>query len=314
MLGFYSAGRRRTRHVRLSGSHVLPEEVYEEMKMWDRIKQNRIINLLITTFDAFGADNGSMLAAAVSYNMLFSLFPFALAAISLAGFVMQSPEFEDEVILAVGNLVPVARNMIVNTLNGLIETRAVTGIIAIIGLVWSATYFCDALRRSLNTAWGIREQVPFLKGRLINIVMVIGAFICFTFFVWASTFVRFVYETNLTGTSIKLLHSTAFVKLLFMILSSLMAYAVILLLYRYIPSQHPRWRDIWLGALFSAAGFEIVRVGFIWYVKNFAQYNMVYGSIGTVIALLAFIYFTAWVLLFFAKLSAVRVKLNSNIR
>ena len=284
------------------------------MKIWDRIKQNKSVNLLQTTLDAFYSDNGGLLAAAVAYNLLFSLFPFALAVISLAGFVMQSPEFENEVIMAVGNLVPVAKNMIVNTLNGLIEARALTGIIAIVGLIWSATYFCDALRRSLNTAWGIRDQVPFLKGRLINIVMVIATFVVFTFFVWASTFIRFVHETNLTGTSIKLLQSTAFVKILFTVLSSLMAYAVILLLYRFIPSRRPRWRDIWLGALLATAGFEIVRVAFIWYVKNFAQYNMVYGSIGTVIALLAFIYFTAWVLLFFAKLSAVRLQLKSNTR
>jgi membrane protein len=282
------------------------------MTLWEQVKQNRLVNLVVTTYDEFGADNGSLLASAVSYNMLFSLFPFALAIISLAGFVMQSTEFENEVITAVGNLIPVARHMIVNTLNGLIEARAVTGLIALVGLIWSATSFCDALRRSLNTAWGITDPVPFLKGKLINVAMVIAAFAVFTLFVWATTFVRFVHETNITGSSIKILQSTAFSRLLFLVMSSLIAYGVILLLYRFIPGRRPRWRDIWLGALLSTAGFEIIRVGFLWYVKNFASYNMVYGSVGTVIALLAFIYFTAWVLLFCAKFSAVRAKLNSG--
>jgi len=88
----------------------------------------------------------------------------------------------------------------------------------------------------------------------------------------------------------------------------LLAFVVVLLLYRFMPYVKPRWRDIWVGALFAAAGFELVRVVFIWYVKNFSTYNLVYGPVGTVIALLMFVYLTAWVLLFFARFCAVKAR------
>ena len=67
-----------------------------------------------------------------------------------------------------------------------------------------------------------------------------------------------------------------------------------------------------VGALMATVGLEAIRFAFVWYVKNFGQYNLVYGPIGTVIALLMFIYLTAWVLLFFAKFSYVKMRRDSE--
>ena len=68
------------------------------MKFWEAVKKNRVISLVWTAFDEFYADNSTMLAAAVAYSLLFSLFPFALVLISLTGFMMSSPEIENQVI------------------------------------------------------------------------------------------------------------------------------------------------------------------------------------------------------------------------
>jgi membrane protein len=282
------------------------------MKFIESVRQNSILNLLYRTYVAFSLDKGSLLAAGLSYYLLFSLFPFALAILSIAGFVMQDPALEEQIINAIGNLVPVARNMIVHDLNGLIETRAATGLLGLVGLIWSASSFVNALRNSLNAAWGIRESQNLMKGGLMNALMLIGALLAFILFIWISTMVRFIYESNLQATTIRLLQAPAFAKLIFNIFSTVLIYAVILLLYKYTPLKRPRWGDIWLGALLSTIGFEVIRIIFLWYIKNHAQYNMIYGSIGTVIALLAFVYVTSWVLLFFAKMSAVRIELNST--
>jgi membrane protein len=281
------------------------------VKIADKLRQNSIINILIKTYSAFSADKGNLLAAGLSYYLLFSLFPFALAVISVAGFVMQDAAIQEEIIKAIGNLLPVARTMIVHNLNGLIEARAATGLLGLIGLVWSASAFINALRNSLNAAWGIRESHPLLEGGLVNALMLVGALLAFMLFIWISTSVRFIYESNLQSSTIRPLQAPAFSKLLFAILSAVLIYAVILLLYKFVPFRRPRWRDIWLGALLATVAFEAIRYGFLWYVKHHAQYNLVYGSIGTVIALLAFVYLTSWALLFFARMSAVRVELKS---
>lgn len=278
------------------------------MKFWRALINNRVISLFWRTSAEFGADNGKLMAAAVAYTLLFSLFPFALALISIAGFMMSSAEVQNQVITAMGNLIPVARGLIVNTLEGVIEAREATGFIALLALIYSALSFFDALRNSLNVAWGVPNSHTFIKGRLINVAMLVLAVIIMIGFTWLTTTLQYLHEANIQHGLLKLIRNNLFARLVFMLSSAVMAYGVILFLYHFIPSNRPRWKHIWLGALLATIGFETVRFAFVWYVKNFGQYNMVYGPVGVVIALLMFIYLTAWVLLFFAKFSYVMMR------
>jgi membrane protein len=278
------------------------------MKFWEAVKKNRVISLLWTTWDEFYADNSTMLAAAVAYSLLFSLFPFALVLISFAGFMMTSPEIENQVISAMGTLIPVARGLIVNTLETVIKVREATGIIALLLLVWSALSFFNALRTSLNRAWGAPPGQTYVKGRLMDVSMLALAVLGLVVFTWLTTTIHFIHESNMQLWIFKFTKTSLFARMVFALFSGMMAYGVILLLYRFVPSNQPGWRHIWLGALLAAAGFEIVRFYFVWYVKNFATYNLVYGPISSIIALLMFIYLTTWVLLFFARFSYVKMR------
>ena len=275
------------------------------MKTWQRFLKWRPVDLLLTTNREFSRDHGDLMAAAVSFHLLFSIFPFALAMISIAGFLLESPKLETQVINAMANLVPIARELISKTLHGLVNARAATGILAVLGFIWSASAFFGAVRNALNSAWGIREGSSFVANKLVALSMTLGSFILVIIYIWLTTGVRLLHMANLQSDTFTFINSTALAKIVFAILSSLLAYVVILFLYRFIPSVRPRWRDIWLGSLCAAAGFEIVRVLFVWYVKNYGSYNLVYGPVGSVIALLMFIYLTAWVLLFFARFCAV---------
>ena len=249
-----------------------------------------------------------MLAAAVAYSLLFSLFPFALVLISLAGFMMSSPEIENQVITAMGTLIPVARVLIEKTLESVIKAREATGIIALLLLAWSALAFFNTLRSSLNRAWGAPSGQTYVKGRLMDVSMLVLAVLGLLVFTWLTTTIQFMHESNTQLWIFKFTKTGLFAKMVFTLFSGMMAYAVILLLYRFVPSKRPKWKHIWLGALLATIGFEIVRFTFVWYVKNFAQYNLVYGPISSVIALLMFIYLTAWVLLFFARFSYIKMR------
>ena len=278
------------------------------MKYWAAVKNNRVISLFWTTVEEFGSDNGKLMSAAVAYSLLFSLFPFALALISIAGFMISSAEVENQVVTAMGTLIPVARGLIVNTLEGVIQAREATGVIALLALIWSALLFFDALRNSLNSAWGVPNSHTFIKGRLINVGMLVLAVIAMIAFTWLTTTLQYMQEANMQYGILKITKNNLFARLVFMLSSAVLAYGVILFLYRFIPGNQPKWKHIWLGALLATIGFEAVRFAFVWYVKNFGQYNLVYGPIGSIIALLMFIYLTAWVLLFFAKFSYVKMR------
>ncbi len=282
------------------------------MKLWEKLKNSKIVLLLTETINKFWEDKGSLLAAGVAYYLLFSIFPFALAMISIAGFFMESARFENGVISAVGNLIPVARGMLEKNLHEVVNARAETGVIAILTLIWSASSFFNALRNALNKAWGINTGVSFFKGRAIDIAMLLGSFVLLLAYIWLSVGIRIIHSVHYRSDYLQFLNSNTVSSTIFTTMSGLLAFLLIMLLYKFIPSHRPRWRDIWPGALMATVSVEIIRFGFIWYIKNFSQYNLIYGSIGAVIALLAYIYLSTWALLFFAKLSATNLRLRQD--
>jgi membrane protein len=278
------------------------------MKFWVAVKNNPVISLLWQSYSEFKNDNSNLMAAAVAYSLLFSIFPFALALVSITSYMMASVEVESQIVAAMGNLIPVAKNMIINTLEGVIRAREATGIVALLLLIYSATTFFGALRNSLNKAWGAPESPTYVVGEIMDISMLVLAVMGLVVFTWLTTTVQYMHESNMQLWIFKFTRTTLFHRIAFMLLNAALAYGVVLLLYHFIPSNRPGWRHIWLGALLAAIGFEIVRFAFVWYVKNFAEYGLVYGPISSVIALLMFMYLTAWVLLFFAKFSYVKMR------
>ena len=84
-----------------------------------------------------------------------------------------------------------------------------------------------------------------------------------------------------------------------------LTFVVFLLLYRFVPNTQVRWRDVWRGALAAAICFEVTKFAFVWFVGNFGRYNLIYGPIGALIALLMWTYVSAVIFLFCAKLTSV---------
>lgn len=84
----------------------------------------------------------------------------------------------------------------------------------------------------------------------------------------------------------------------------LLFFSIISLIYTYGPATKKRWRFISAGATLATILFILTSLGFSYYVRNFSHYNQIYGSIGTVIVLMLWIYFNSFVLLIGFELNA----------
>jgi membrane protein len=91
-----------------------------------------------------------------------------------------------------------------------------------------------------------------------------------------------------------------------------LAFLVFLVLYKFVPERLIRWRDIWGGALAAAVCFEAITILFVLYLDTFNPYNLIYGSLGAIIALLIWTYLAAIIFLFFAKISAVNLRIKAK--
>jgi membrane protein len=80
--------------------------------------------------------------------------------------------------------------------------------------------------------------------------------------------------------------------------------AVTASLYYYGPYRKQRWRYVWRGAILATVLWFLATLGFAWYVRNIARYNVMYGSIGAGIALLVWMYLIALIALIGCEFNA----------
>ena len=86
--------------------------------------------------------------------------------------------------------------------------------------------------------------------------------------------------------------------------------AVTAMLFRFGPNRVVRRGGVWAGAAVASFLWFVATEGFAWYVRNIANYNVLYGSVGAVIALLVWMYVLAVVALIGCEYNAERERLS----
>jgi membrane protein len=114
----------------------------------------------------------------IAYYALFAVFPAPLALIVAASAVLESEEVQESVMALVEQYMPIALDVVAANIEQLLAMRDTVGLIALIGLIWSASGVAGAIYRSVNRAWGIPKSRLVLSAKLYGLAMlcVIGIF------------------------------------------------------------------------------------------------------------------------------------------
>ena len=256
----------------------------------------RFILLCTDTVNDFLAKNCQYIAGAIAFYTLFSLFPLVLAVISIWGFFLPD-EMEREVLAEqMARVIPISSDFIGHTMRGVASARTITGIVSIFLLLWGASTAFGAIRKGINAAWGVTKTRPFIRERMIDLGLASGAGILMMFLLFVTPMlstVQGLLEIAFPDISYELL-----ARLLTVAGSPAISFCTFLVLYRYLPNTKVSFKGVWLGALLAALAFDGAKWGFLWYVNTFPVYNIVYGSVGAVMALLTWVYVEAIILLF----------------
>jgi membrane protein len=106
-------------------------------------------------------------------------------------------------------------------------------------------------------------------------------------------------------------------ELLWRVLRYLVAFAatasLTAILYFYGPYRKQYWRRVWPGAILATVLWLLATLGFAWYVRNITNYNVLYGSVGTSIALLIWMYLTAAIALFGCEFNAEYERMSISV-
>ena len=163
--------------------------------------------------------------------------------------------------------------------------------------LYASTQGVVSMMSSFNSVYKTKENRGWLSSRGIAVSIV---FVLVLTIITASTvmIIGSVWIERLESTHV---FSSGFVIFLFNTLKFLVLLAVFYMtsafIFRYAPAIHDKWRFFSTGARLAGLLITISFYGFIYYLENFASYNKLYGSIGTIIALMLWLYLTSVIVL-----------------
>ena len=263
------------------------------------------------TFAEFGDDRCPQMAAGISYYVLFSIFPLAILAISISGLILTDDSIRQDVVDRLFNALPLSQDEgradLERAVDGVATGLSAIGLVSVLGLLWAAAGVMGGIRHALNEAWDVSYRRPFLRAKLLDILMVTAVALLVSLSIAATFFLQ--VARRVSGSLSDWLGplgsgATGSFEVVAVLVPLTVSFATFMFVYKVVPSVRTRWREIWPGALLAAVLFEVVKNGFAIYLRYFGNYDAVYGSLGAVIAFLFFVYISASILLLGAEMAS----------
>lgn len=255
--------------------------------------------------------------AQLAFFFLLSFFPLLIFLVTLLPYLnlRQDQVFEfmddimpDEIFTMAQGIV----SEVLQTQNGGLLS------IGVVGTLWSASRGIDALMRALNNAYDVEGKKSFIN-RLFALIFTMGFVVIIIIALLLPVFGEQILNLLMTYVPIDW-HLGGLWTFVRWIMPPLLILVLLILMYWIVPNTNPRLKfmSVWPGAIFSTIGWLVLTSGFSFYINNFGNYSATYGSIGGVIILMLWLYFTGMLLIFGGIINSARLKrekaLTENIR
>jgi len=238
-------------------------------------------------------------AAALAFFTILSLFPFLIAAISIASLFVDSTWVMDRARVTLGEYFPNANNYIMDLVHGIINERGAVGTVSTLGLFWSGGKVFGTLTSALNRIFGVEDSFSYFKSLALQLLMTLT--IGLLFIIGLGSSVAIGYLADLIPNHIL---STAGTSLFKYLLPAIILFLALFLSYRFVPRRKPSSMAAAKGALTGTILIVGAQPIFSYYIGQFANFNVVYGSLSILISLMVWIWVAAIITLFGGALAA----------
>jgi len=265
----------------------------------------RVIRL---TYAGVRSKHTSQLAAGLSYYFILSLFPLLIAfAAGLA--LVPLPHLFDQILTLMGRFIPSdSMGLVRGVLRDVISPHG--GSILSVGIVltiWAASGGVAALVEAVNVAYTLPDARSFVRKRLlaIGLMFAVGALavVALALMVVGPGFGRWVAEKAGLGAVFVALWPYRRWRL-----SIACAVRSIELIYMWAPSVRRPFRTTLPGAVIALITWLLLSSGLGLYLRNFGKLNKTYGTLAAAVALMLWLYWTAFAILVGAQFNAETMK------
>jgi membrane protein len=267
----------------------------------------------------FNDDNAFKLAASLSYSMIFAIGPLLIVVISLAGIFWGQQAVEGKIYLQIKDLVGNAAAVQIQDFIKYIQQSQHTMAGAIVGgvvLVIGATGVFTEIQGSINYIWAIQAKpkkgwLYLLISRLISFSLIV----VFGFISMVSLVINSLMDLLSDFLVRYFSHLTVYffygVNLLLVLAVTVLLFMII---FRILPDAIIRWRDAFVGAVFTGALFMLGKLLISIYLSH-SNIGMMYGAAASVMIILVWVYYSSIILYFGAEFTkSYAIRHGSGIR
>ena len=243
-------------------------------------------------------------ASSLAFNFFLAFFPSIIVFFTLIPYIPIAGLQETLMELLSVVLPPSTNEVTFNTLDDIINNPrgGLLSIGFILALYFSANGI-NSLIEAFNASYHISENRPIIQQRLLSL----GLTLLLSFMlIIAIGLIIFGKLTLAYLTDFDIISNSAANLILFgkWIAIFLMLFFGISTLFHLGPSIKSKWKLFTPGSILATLGIIITSIGFNYYINHFSQYNKVYGSIGTLMIILIWMYFNSIILLTGFELNA----------
>jgi membrane protein len=251
-------------------------------------------------------------ASSIAFNFFLAVFPAIIFFFTLIPYI-PIDNFQQELMNILKDVLPnnaylsvkeTIEDIIIHKRGGLLSFGAIAAL-------YFSTNGINSMIGAFNATYHSIENRKWYMQRLVSLFLVLILFLLLTV---AITLIVFSHTVLSYFVQIGLLELDATYYFLMggkWVIVLALFFFVISFIYYLAPSGKTKWRFISAGSSFATVLSIIISVGFSFFVNNFGQYNKLYGSIGTLIVILIWLYFNALILLIGFELNA-SIKVSSK--
>jgi membrane protein len=273
-------------------------------------------SLLKEALSNFKKDDGLRMSAALSYYSAFSLAPLILIAVSIAGAFFGEDAVRGALSGELSRDIGPAGALVIQDMVAHARRPADNFMMSVAGtvllLIGAAGVF-GQLQKALNTIWN--TDAPPVSGLRAFVRTYLSSFsmVLVTGFLML---ISMILSTALQAVSANL-QRMADIPLAAWIagsgaLSFAVTYGLFCAMFKILPNAPIKWRDVWVGALFTTGLFMVGKLAIAWYLGREATSSS-YGSAGSFVVLLMWLYYSSIILLFGAEFTASYSRMRASI-
>lgn len=268
-------------------------------KAYDNQRYNTPLFVAFETFKAFQRHNAFGLSASLSFYALFALIPLVLLMFFLLSQLVFSSDYAIvKLAIITGNLVPQLSSAIMVEVYSAAKQKAAWGALGLFILLWSVTPLASSMRSAFYNITSLVEAPSFVQRKIKDIFAIVGMLLLFFLFTFAGLLLEKVVA--FLGANIQLLEHGILAGLISLTLTTIL---IATFYFAFFPVRL-NIKHIFIGALFTAILWLLMRPAFTLFLSVNQSYGAVFGGMKNLFISITWLYFNFAVFLLGTELIA----------